>query len=86
MYTGAAGAALGGVLGITESGEAADVQEDKLIAKYEQFQAREERLDRLRTVQARQKDAFDRQTVAMQTPTRGLPMGRGAQPQGPAMG
>src|SRR5438128_1947340 len=41
-YGALAGAAVGGVVGITGSGSAADEAEDRLIAKYEQAQARNE--------------------------------------------
>lgn len=87
LYGAGIGAAGGALLKMTSAGEAADAEEDKIINKYEQARAREERLGRLREARDRQKIAMERQDIAMrgQNPNRGLPRGRDAMPDGAAL-
>lgn len=74
------GAAGGAVASLSSSSDAADIEEDKLINKYEAAQARQDRLDRLREVRDRQMAAMQRQDMQMRgaNPNYSLPRGRGA--------
>lgn len=75
-YGAAIGAAGGGVLGVSGAEKAADAEEDKLINRYEQALARQQRMERLRDARDRQMMAMERQAEYMgqaQNPNVGLP-------------
>ena len=77
LINGAAiGAAGGGLMAVSSASDAADVEEDKIVNKYEQAMARKQSMDRLREVRDRQAEALARMDGRSRNPNRGLPAGR----------
>jgi len=72
---------IGAVVGLTGASEAADADEDRKIMKYEQAQARQERVGAMAMRRDQQAAALNRQTLAM-SPGANLPRGRST--SGPA--
>lgn len=74
------GGLLGSVIGVSGASDAVDAEEDKIIHRYEQAMARQERMARLKEVQHGQMAAMRRQDMQMRgaNPNRALPQrGRG---------
>lgn len=71
------GAAVGGIIAITGASEAADAEEDRLVAKYEQQEARKERMLALERRRDEQKFAMEKQSMAMRGgPGTQIPRGK----------
>jgi len=79
---GLVGAGLGAISSFSDASEAADAEEDRLIARFEQSQARQERMEALASRRDQQARALERQGSAMRNPNMSIPRGRPA--QGPA--
>lgn len=80
------GAVIGGIVAMSSASEAADAEEDRLVAKYEQQQARKERMIALERRRDEQRYAMERQAEMMRGPSRQqVPYGRPRQP-GPQQG
>jgi hypothetical protein len=86
MYSAAGGgiigAAVGGIVAISGVSEAADAEEDRLVAKYEQQEARRERMMALERRRDEQRYAMERQAESMRGPGAQLSLPRGRQGQG----
>lgn len=59
------GAAVGGIVAISGASEAADAEEDRLVAKFEQKEARKDRMLALERRRDEQKFAMERQSESM---------------------
>jgi hypothetical protein len=59
------GAAIGGIVAISNVSEAADAEEDRLVAKFEQKEARKDRMLALERRRDEQKFAMERQSESM---------------------
>jgi len=79
-YLGAAGgiigAAVGGIVALSGASEAADAEEDRLVAKYEQGEARRDRMAALERRRDEQRYAMEQQEYAMRGPGMQIPRGR----------
>lgn len=74
---GAIGATGGGLMALSNAEAAADATEDKLIAKFDQNEARKRRMEQLAMVRDQQQNAMNRQAAQMGlNPGHGLPQGR----------
>lgn len=78
---GAGGALIGGALSFSGASAAADDEEDRLVAKYEQAQERKQRMAALERRRDEQRYAMEKQGMAMRNPNQQLPMGKPV-PQG----
>ncbi len=77
MVGGAVGAAVGALVSISSAGEAADAEEDRLVAKYEQMESRRERMSALEKRRDEQRFAMERQSQAMKGPGMQIPQAKG---------
>ena len=73
------GAAAGAIVGISGASEAADAEEDRLVAKFEQAEARRDRMAALERRRDEQRFAMENQEIAMRSPNLQIPRGRAAQ-------
>ena len=62
---------------ISSAGEAADAEEDRLVAKYEQMESRRERMAALEKRRDEQRFAMERQSQAMKGPGMQIPQAKG---------
>ena len=76
---GAVGAAAGGVVAISGASEMADSEEDRRVAKFEQAEARRDRLSALERRRDEQKFAMEKQEYALRNPNMQIPRGKAAQ-------
>ena len=81
MWGGTIGATIKGAMGISGLGDAADSEEQRLIAKYDQEQHRAARSEAIQQQRAAQRAALSAQTADIRGPglMQGLPRGRGEQ-------
>ena len=83
---GIVGAAVGGIVAISGASEAADAEEDRLVAKYEQQEARKERMIALERRRDEQRYAMERQAESMRGPGAQVSLPRGKQGHGAGQG
>jgi|GEM_PF-3680766 len=79
------GAAVMGIMSMSSASAAADAEEDKLVAKYEQQQARKERMVALEQRRDQQRAAMEQQAAGVRSPNMQIPYGRQQRQQGPGM-
>ena len=73
------GAAVGGIVALSGVSEAADAEEDRLVAKFEQAEARRDRMAALERRRDEQRFAMENQEIALRSPNLQIPRGRAAQ-------
>jgi len=80
-----AGLAIGGAVSAGKASDAANAEEDRLVAKYEQQEARRDRMAALERRRDEQRFAMEKQGYAMTQPGHHIPKGRQVDMAGPAM-